>query len=176
MPATLEEPRLSLKGQKLTEEQGKRLFAGEVVEFRGELVLRQDGVYALQSAKGRRVASVRVLVTRRSEGVPVAVIRLEGDPVRLLAKGGGYTEYSGRAMDSEEPEAIAEDCGSIRASGGWCCQRHIAQSVRVEAKAVRLERVTEARELLESVDAEDTSLDLHLLIRRLDATERKLAA
>src|SRR5690349_16929882 len=102
---------------RLPAETRKKLLAGELVELpfpkHSRCPLRIDGVYALHGERST-LAHFRVLLVRRNQGVPVAIVRLEGDPVRLLAKGGGYTDYEGRAMSREEPEAIQEDCGRRR--------------------------------------------------------------
>jgi DNA-directed RNA polymerase subunit N (RpoN/RPB10) len=163
---------------KLPQKQRQALLAGELVEHKfpghSRSPLRVDGVYALHGDGGGVLAQVRVLLTRRIDGVPVAVLRLEGDPVRLLAKGGGYTDYEGRAMSREEPEAVLEDCGRRVAGGGWCCERHIVEQVRSEEKDRARETVERAKALVAQLSGGRSSLALATLERRLVATERKL--
>jgi hypothetical protein len=92
-------------------EHRQNLLAGKLVEltFPERPALRQDGVYAIQNERGTNQGQLRVLVIRKVVTGWVAVTRLEADPVRLLAKGGGYTDFPGRAMDPQEPEAVDED-------------------------------------------------------------------
>lgn len=70
---------------------------------------RVGGKYSIQSSSKAGEYQLRVLSFRRLPDRVMATVKLEGDPVRLLAITTGYTEFTGRAM-SEEPEAVtAED-------------------------------------------------------------------
>lgn len=87
-----------------------KLYAREEVELRVEPGdLRTDAVYAIQTAAGRPAqAHFRVLKVRRDGEQDVARVQLDDDPVRLLAKVGGYTDNRKRAMDADEAEAVRE--------------------------------------------------------------------
>ena len=90
---------------KLDKNTRHRLFAGQTVELPLSKLgnVRQDGLYAIHTEKGKPQGQFRVLVIRKG----AAFIRFDGDPVRLLAKEGGYTDFEGRAL-REEPEAVDE--------------------------------------------------------------------
>lgn len=112
----------------------QRIYTGEQVEITwpaNAAQPRPDATYTVQTgSRGNRghlkagPFSIRVRRVRElPEGRYAALVQVEGDPVRLLAKrggeqGDGYTDHEGRAMvstgstpDGEpepEPEAISE--------------------------------------------------------------------
>lgn len=99
---------------KITTDVRHRLLRGEAVELTltDRPAIKQDGVYVLKTDKGTHQGHYRVLVLRKQGSAWRALIRYEGDPVLLPAKGNGYTDYSGRAMprgDEPGPELEAVD-------------------------------------------------------------------
>jgi len=97
---------------RLDEEHVDSLLNGESVRLSDARVrkLRQGGVYSLEmEGRTAAVGQFRCLVIRKGE----ALLQLEGDPVRLLARGAGddgtgYTNMAGKALFGE-PEAVSAD-------------------------------------------------------------------
>lgn len=157
-----------------------RLVSGEIVEltFRERPALRTDQTYSLQTEKGTRVGTFRVVKIRRIEDKWIVPIRLEGDEVRLLAKGGGYTDFAGRAMDAVEAEAVRENCGRLMRGGGDCCQYHMAIKGRTSTFEHRRNALEEARghvgRVMESVRDGMDPQDRKNVERWLKAVDRKI--
>src|SRR4051812_14204757 len=93
----------------------KQLYSGKPMRIRwpaNTCEPKVDHIYSVQPAVGKPgIISIRVLEI----GKATVLVKLEGDPVRLLGKQGGYTDYGDRALGSRgehdriveiEPEAV----------------------------------------------------------------------
>lgn len=65
--------------------------------------------HVIQSSRKAGNTRLVILARERSAEKWLATVRLEGDPVRMLDKSGGYTDFDGRAMSRDEPEAVSAE-------------------------------------------------------------------
>lgn len=94
----------------------KQLRAGKAVEFTFTQRVRRDATYAIQNEKGNTNGQFRVIQVVPEGEKWKALIRYEGDPVRIPDRfGGGYTDFPGRAQrrgEGHEAELEAVDAES----------------------------------------------------------------
>ena len=156
---------------KLDKNTRHRLFAGQTVELPLSKLgnVRQDGVYAIHTQKGTRQGQLRVLLLRGER----AVVRYEGDPVRLLARDGDYTDFEGRALP-REPEAVDEETQNEFSKAAEKRAAKRDKEAKLERERLSLEaRIGLARKVAE-VRQIDVSPKIRVIENQLRAIERQL--
>lgn len=162
----------------------QQLYSGRPIRIRWPVRAHEpqvDHVYSVQSGAGKRgVVKIRVLEV----GETTVLVKLEGDPVRLLGNQMGYTDHEGRAIkatgrreDEIEPEPEAVDPEEIE---------HYRAS-RQARERFQTEKVEEAGELLAAMSVLRSAIDtmgraqkrrigqsIWRLKARLDEAEREI--